>query len=261
MSLILKTNHIQRTELGDPSFSSNISIYEEKMITSQTASLIRSKILDSTTQPISAYDPLGLESLVTHGTSHIVAADLSGLVISLTSTINLYFGSKLIVPSTGLIMNNEMDDFSTPGQSNNFGYIPSPSNYIRPGKRPQSSMAPTIVDFLSNSTFYYALGGVGGSYIITAVIEGLHYVLDRELGLYEALKEPRFHDQLVPNICAFEYEFDNGTVEFMRERGHNVTWESRESEACELEAVRRLPNGTFEAAGEPALVDAAGYAV
>src|SRR5579871_4806897 len=81
------------------------------------------------------------------GTSHIVAADENGMTISLTSTVNLLFGSRLMVPETGLIMNNEMNDFSIPGASNAFGYVPSPANYIRPGKRPLSSISPTIVEF------------------------------------------------------------------------------------------------------------------
>ena len=180
------------------------------------------------------------------------------MVVSLTSTINTWFGSLVIVPETGLIMNNEMNDFSVPGFSNNFGFVPSPINYVAPGKRPQSSMSPTIVEFLSNSTFYYSLGGIGGSYIITAIVQCLWNVLDRNMTLVEAMVEPRFHDQLVPNNIEFEYTYNNQTTAFMASLGHNETWAERGSG---VQALRRLANGTFEAAGEPTMFDSVGMAV
>ena len=121
------------------------------------------------------------------------------MAISLTTTINTLFGSQLMVESTGVIMNNEMNDFSIPTSSNFFGFIPSPSNYIRPGKRPLSSMSPTIVEFLSNNTLYFVVGSAGGSRIITATIQNLWHVLDRGLSSAAALAQPRLHDQLRPN--------------------------------------------------------------
>ena len=121
------------------------------------------------------------------------------MAISLTTTVNLLFGSQLMVESTGVIMNNEMNDFSIPNSSNAFGYIPSPSNYIRPGKRPLSSISPTIVEFLSNNTLYFVVGAAGGSRIITATIQNLWHVLDQGLNTAAALSQPRLHDQLQPN--------------------------------------------------------------
>lgn len=228
------------------------------MISEATAAKIRSRISDLTTLLVSAYDPNGIEIYETPGTSHVVTADSFGMTISLTSTINLGFGSRLIVPETGLIMNNEMNDFSIPGSSNSFGFIPSPVNYVAPKKRPQSSMSPTIVEYTANNTLYYALGGAGGSHIVTSIIQCLYNVLDRNMDLPEALEEPRFHDQLVPNVISFEYPFDNETTAFMIQKGHNATWESRSSD---IQALRRLPNGTFEAAAEPGLKDSGGYSI
>jgi gamma-glutamyltranspeptidase / glutathione hydrolase len=236
----------------------NVTQFQEEMLLASTAETIRSKISDEHTLPISAYNPNGIESLETPGTSEVVTADGSGMTISLTSTINLWFGSKIIVPETGLIMNNEMNDFSIPGASNAFGCIPSPANYIEPGKRPLSSMSPIIVDWLSSGKFYYALGGVGGSYIITAVAQSLWNVLDRNMTLQQALDAPRFHDQLIPNVIEFEYSYDNATVAFMAERGHNVTWAGRE---CDVMALRRFPNSTFEAASDPDFTAAGAYVV
>lgn len=192
-----------------------------------------------------------------HGTSHVVTADASGLAITLTTTVNLLFGSHLIDPATGIILNNEMNDFSIPNVSNQFGYIPSPNNYIRPGKRPLSSIAPTIVEW-ANGTLYFITGAAGGSRIITATILSLWNVLDRGMTTGQALQEPRFHDQLVPNEIIFEYAFDNGTTDSMNRRGHNVTWEPALSV---VNAIRVTPEGLWEAEGDPRLADSGGLVV
>lgn len=111
-----------RTELGDPSFVANLTRYQQNMLSEAHAVEVRSKISDFHTLNVSAYDPKGLESLETPGTSHVVVGDKNGMAISLTTTINTLFGSLLMVPETGIIMNNEMNDFSIPGSSNAFGY-------------------------------------------------------------------------------------------------------------------------------------------
>jgi len=106
-----------------------------------------------------------------------------------------------MVPETSIIMNNEMNDFSIPNTINAFGYIASPANYIRPGKRPLSSMTPVIVEL--NNMLYFVVGGAGGSRIITAVIQALWNTLDRNMTSLEAVSAPRLHDQLVPNQVSF----------------------------------------------------------
>ncbi|KAL8999133.1 MAG: hypothetical protein Q9169_001912 [Polycauliona sp. 2 TL-2023] len=249
----------ERANLGDPLFVPGLEEYQNQMLNETTAQRVRSQISDLRTLDVSEYDPAGLESLDTPGTSHIVAADASGMAISLTTTINLLFGSQLMVESTGVIMNDEMNDFSIPNSSNAFGYVPSPSNYIRPGKRPLSSMSPTIVEFLSNSTLYFVVGSAGGSRIITATIQNLWNVLDRGLSAPTALAQPRLHDQLQPNQVSFEYAYNNETVAFMKSLGHNVTWVA--PGASTAQSLRRLPNGTFEAAGEPRQKSSGGFAV
>ncbi|KAI9877470.1 MAG: hypothetical protein M1830_003820 [Pleopsidium flavum] len=248
----------ERANLGDPSFVKGLQTYEDEMLNDTTATLTRNKISDQHTLNVSAYDPTGLESLETPGTSHIVTADFSGMEISLTTTVNLLFGSQLMVPETGVIMNNEMNDFSIPGTPNAFGYVPSPSNYIRPGKRPLSSISPTIVEY-PNGTLYFVVGAAGGSRIITATIQNLWHVLDQNMTSPQALAQPRLHDQLVPNQVSFEYAYDNSTVAFMRERGHNVTWIAPGQSTAQ--ALRRLANGTFEAAGEPRQKNSGGFAI
>ena len=123
----------ERSELGDPDFVEGMYEYQQEMINATTAALIRSKISDFHTLNVSAYDPSGFESLETPGTSAVATSDASGMAISLTTTVNLLFGSNIMVPETGVVMNNEMNDFSIPGSSNAFGYLPSPNNYVRPG--------------------------------------------------------------------------------------------------------------------------------
>lgn len=248
----------QRTLLGDPSFNESILAYQESMLSEATGAEVRSKLLDYTTQNVSAYDPSGFESLETPGTSYVGTADASGLSISLTTTINTLFGSQVMIPETGVIMNNEMNDFSTPGTTNAFGYIPSPANYIIPGKRPLSSISPTIVE-TSDGRLYLVVGSAGGSRIITATIQNIYHVLDQNMTTPEALASPRIHDQLIPNVVSVEYAYDNSTIAYLQSLGHNVTWVAPGSSTAQ--ALRLLPNGTFEAAGEPRQLNSGGYAI
>ncbi|KAK2746839.1 hypothetical protein FQN57_002881 [Myotisia sp. PD_48] len=248
----------QRTELGDPRFIPDLHLFEKHMLNETVADRNRRNISDYYTQNISVYDPLGIESLDTPGTSHISTADNTGLAISLTTTVNLLFGSQVMVPETGIIMNNEMNDFSIPGLSNAFGYIPSPANFIRPGKRPLSSICPSFVTH-PNGTLYFVSGAAGGSRIITSTLLSIVNVLDRGMNSVEALREPRFHDQLVPDQITLEYSFDNSTTDFLISRKHNITWVP--SSASAVQAIRLLSNGTFEAAGEPRQLNSGGYVV
>ncbi|KAK3677525.1 hypothetical protein LTR78_002375 [Recurvomyces mirabilis] len=248
----------QRSELGDPSFVKGMDAYQADMLSETTAAAVRAKINPEHTLNVSAYDPSGFESLVTPGTSAVVTSDKSGMTISITTTVNLLFGSHIMVPETGVILNDEMNDFSIPGSSNAFGYIPSPSNYIRPGKRPLSSITPTIVEH-ANGSVYFAVAAAGGSRIITATLQNLWHVLDQNMTAPQALAKPRFHDQLVPNQISFEWAYDNETVSFMKARGHNVTWIAPGQSTAQ--SLRRLENGTFEAAGEPRQLNSGGFAV
>ncbi|KAI1195444.1 gamma-glutamyltransferase 1 [Nemania serpens] len=248
----------QRSELGDPLFVDSLDAYQQSMLSQETAEAIRSKISDFRTLNVSAYDPNGFESLPTPGTSHIVAADKHGLAISVTTTINLLFGSQLMVPETGVIMNDEMNDFSIPGSSNAFGYLPSPANFIRPGKRPLSSISPVIVE-TAKGKLYFVIGAAGGSRIITSTIQNIHHVLDEGLTVPQALARPRLHDQLSPNQVSFEYAYDNSTVAFLASLGHNVTWVAPGQSTAQ--GLRLLPNGTFEAGGEPRQKNSGGFAV
>jgi len=137
-----------------------------------------------------------------HTTSYVVL-DRDRNVVVVNQTVNLNFGAKVTLPGTGVLLNNQMDDFSAqPGEPNAFGLVGSEANAIEPGKRPLSSMSPTIV--LRGSRPVMALGGAGGPAIITAVLQVVVNVLDFKMDLVEAISVPRFHHQYLPDALIVE---------------------------------------------------------
>jgi len=253
MDEAIRFGYGKRASFGDPDFVHEMASLEATMLDQAFAEDTKAKISDKHTLNISEYDPDGFESLENHGTSHIVTADASGMAISLTTTVNLFFGSRIMVPETGVILNDEMNDFSVPNVSNVFGYYPSPANYVKPRKRSMSSIAPIMAEY-ANGTLFAVMGASGGSRIITTVIQNALNVLDLGMTVQEAVAQPRLHDQLLPNLVTFEWAYDNNTVESMERRGHNVTWGPAGSSAQAI----RITNGLFEAAGEPRQDDSAG---
>ncbi|OJD33792.1 gamma-glutamyltranspeptidase [Diplodia corticola] len=247
--------YAQRTAIGDPSFVIGMDGYQDRMLTDAVTGEIRSKILDQP-QDIQYYDPALIASLETPGTSHFVAADSSGLVLSTTSTINQIFGSRLMVPETGIILNDQMNDFSIPNTTNAFGYRPNVANFILPGKRPLSSTTPIIIEYPDGGGVFGAVGAAGGSRIITATVQNVILMLDHGLEPREALARPRMHDQLQPNKTRFEWAYDNRTVAFMKERGYDVEWMAPNQSW--VQAFKLLKNGTYLAAGEPRQKNSAG---
>ncbi|KAI1374819.1 gamma-glutamyltranspeptidase [Hypoxylon crocopeplum] len=252
--------------LGDPSFVADAPRLEADMLDAEHAAEIRKRIRDDATQPVENYDPRHVYVPEDHGTSHVSTADAAGMAVSSTTTVNLLFGSLLVVPETGVVLNDEMNDFSIPGVRNEFGYAPSPANYVRAGKRPLSSITPVIVErpnpipkskHPATTLLAAVVGAAGGSRIISATTQVLWYMLERGDAVGEAVAAPRFHDQLMPNEVAFEYGFDNATTASMAARGHNVTW-VREGYSA-VQAIRvRDEDGVFEAAGETRQRNSAG---
>ena len=145
---------------------------------------------------------MGFNYLEDHGTSHLNVVDKDRNAVSITTSVNYYFGSTYACPSTGIIFNNVMDDFSTPGRTNTYGLHPAESNYIAPGKRPLSSMSPTMI-FDSSGTsnelgnLMLVVGASGGPKIISAVLQIILNHLYRGLPLFEAVVQARVHNQLL----------------------------------------------------------------
>lgn len=154
-------------------------------------------------------------------TTHIAAADAAGNWVAITATVNTTFGSKVIVPGTGIVMNNEMDDFSIqPGVPNAFGLIGAEANAVAPGKRPLSSMSPTIV--LRDGRPILTLGAAGGPTIINQVLLGIIRRIDLDQDLAQAVAAPRFHQQWRPDTLKIENGFSQMIQRELTRRGHRL---------------------------------------
>ncbi|KAI5850053.1 gamma-glutamyltranspeptidase [Tricharina praecox] len=248
----IKFAYGQRTQLGDPDFVDGLEKFQRQMVSEEVAAGVRTQIRDDAVLPnISYYNPEGMASPTPKGgTSHIATLDAEGMAVSLTSTINTFFGSQVMTPSDGIIMNNQMDDFSTPGSSNFFGFLPTPNNYIRPFKRPLSSVSTVIVE-TPDGQVYFVIGAAGGSRIITATVQNVWRVLEKGLDARAALSSPRLHDQLWPNLTSFEVGYDSAVVADMARRGHNVTFVPARPGIASAQGVMRCADGTLQAVGEP----------
>ncbi len=155
------------------------------------------------------------------GTTQISVVDGKGNAVSLTQTVNTLFGSLITVPGTGIVLNNEMDDFSiAPNLPNSWNALGSAANAIRPGKRPLSSMTPTIA--LENGKVRYVVGSPMGTLIITATLQALLGVIDFKLDPQQAVSAPRFHHQWMPDTLMVEPSHPKDVVEKLREWGHDV---------------------------------------
>jgi gamma-glutamyltranspeptidase/glutathione hydrolase len=155
-------------------------------------------------------------------TTHVAAADAAGNWVGITATVNTTLGSKVIVPGTGVVLNNEMDDFSIyPGQPNAFGLVGAENNSVAPRKRPLSSMSPTIV-LDEGGKPIMTLGAAGGPKIITQVLLTIIRVIDFGESLPNAVAGPRIHHQWRPNVLMHERDVDAKLIESLRQRGHNV---------------------------------------
>jgi gamma-glutamyltranspeptidase/glutathione hydrolase len=152
-------------------------------------------------------------------TTHFSAADAQGNWVACTATVNTSFGSKVVIPGTGVVMNNQMDDFSLqPGVTNSFGLLGAEANAIAPGKRPLSSMSPTIV--LKDGAPIIALGAAGGPKIISQVVLELVGMLDLGMPPQAALNQSRIHHQWFPDRLVVETSLPEALQEQLRRRGH-----------------------------------------
>lgn len=155
-------------------------------------------------------------------TTHFSTADAAGNWVACTATINTAFGSKVIVPGTGVVLNNQMDDFSAqPGVPNSAKLIGAEANAIAPGKRPLSSMSPTIV--LKNGQPILAVGGAGGPTIISQTLLNLIAILDFGQDVATALGNPRFHHQWSPDEVKIERAVSSAVRTELRRRGHRLS--------------------------------------
>lgn len=154
-------------------------------------------------------------------TTHYNVVDAQGNAVAVTYTLNNGYGNGITVPGTGFLLNDEMDDFvSKPGAPNMFGLVGGQVNAIQPGKRPLSSMSPTIIT--KDGKFFMAVGAPGGSRITTGVMQVILDVLDFHMNVKDAVNLPRFHEQWKPDILYLENGFPQSTVEALEKMGYRT---------------------------------------
>jgi len=178
--------------------------------------------MKATKVPSHGTPPRAAEDLFNKHTTHFTAADESGLWVACTATVNTSFGSKVLIPGTGVVMNNQMDDFSAqPGVPNAFGLLGAEANAVAPGKRPLSSMSPTIV--VKDGKPVMSVGAAGGPTIITQSLLAIVRRIDLGLPLEECLARPRFHQQWSPDEVRIEKRFSGSVLDELRQKGHKLS--------------------------------------
>lgn len=232
--------------LGDPDF---VSIPLAKLISKGYAAELRQRFDPARTLPRTAYGMAGFSAATVPpdaGTTHFSIMDRFGNVVAATETINTYFGSQVVVPGTGIVLNNEMDDFSKqPGVPNAFGLIGGEANAIAPGKKPLSSMTPTIV--LKGGKPFMAVGASGGPRIITGTLQAVMNVIDFDMSAEAAVSMPRIHHQWMPEKLFIERDMPQDVRQAMAAKGHSLSLGGAENV---VQAVV-LRNGVFEGASDP----------
>ena len=184
-------------------------------------------------------------------TTHIAAADKAGNWVAITTTLNTSFGSKVMIPGTGVMMNNQMDDFSMqPGVANAFGLVGVEANSIQPGKRPLSSMSPTLL--LKEGKPILTLGAAGGPTIITQVVQGLVNSIDLDMLLPDALAAVRVHHQWKPDLLLTEKAMPESISKELIKRGHQIKVRNYMGAT---QAISVNDHGDFVAVSEPRIIE------
>ena len=216
---VMKFAYADRSKhLGDPDF---FDVPVSEITNKQYAATIKNQIKLGESIPSSKILPGSFKDNESIETTHFSVADRNGNVVSSTYTLNSTFGSGVIIEGTGILMNNEMDDFSAaPGIPNQFGLLGSKANEIQPKKRPLSSMTPTIV--MKNDQLFFTTGSPGGSRIISAVLQSILNIIDFDMDLKEANKAKRIHHQWQPDILQIEFSLNDDIKNELTKLNYNV---------------------------------------
>ena len=243
MAEVMKHAFADRAEyLGDADFA---DVPVERLLSHEHADMLASRI-DEDTHPLDFYGRFA--PVEDHGTSHFSVIDAEGNAVACTGTINTLYGSYVVVPEFGIVLNNEMDDFAArPGEPNAFRLVQSEANAIEPGKRPLSSMSPTII--VRDGKAVYAAGASGGPRIITATLQVLLNMTRFDMTVSQAVIAPRFHHQWIPESLEVEPKLLIDDIRVpLEERGHELV----EHDALGVsQAVIMLPDGRLQGMSDP----------
>ena len=202
--------------LGDADF---VEVPVEKLISKAYATELQRRIRPWTVGTVESYGTTAPPE-DDHGTSHISIIDRAGNMLACTSTVNTSFGSMVAVTELGIVMNNQMDDFSAqPGVPNSYGLVGNEQNAIAPGKRPLSSMSPTLL--LRDGKPFMAVGASGGPTIITGTLQAILRVVDFNMSAQDAVSLPRLHAQWLPELVFMEAASET-TKTILEKRGHRL---------------------------------------
>ena len=249
MAEAMKLAYADRSEhLGDPNFW---DVPVEGITSLDYAKELATKInrsIATSSEDIKAGQPNDYES---DQTTHFTIMDSEGNTVVNTYTLNFSFGSGIVAKGTGILLNNEMSDFSAkPGVANAFGLLGGEANAVEPGKRPLSSMTPTIV--FKDGAPYFATGSPGGSRIITTVLQVILNIIDHDMNVAEASHAPRIHHQWYPEVLYIEKGIGFDTQTLLRARNHKVEFRS----AMGSTQTIMLKDGLLFGASDPRRPDA-----
>jgi gamma-glutamyltranspeptidase/glutathione hydrolase len=224
--------------LGDPDF---VKVPEKGLISHAYADQLAARIDPDHATPsseIKAGQPQAYES---DQTTHFSIADKAGNLTAVTYTLNLNFGNGVVAGGTGITLNNEMDDFSIkPGVANAFGLTGGEANAVQPGKRPLSSMSPTMV--LKDGKPFLVTGSPGGSRIITTVLQIILNVIDHQMNVAEATLAPRVHHQWMPDTLRIEKGLSPDTLRLLKQQGYAL---SLQAPMGRTQTIQLTPNGLY----------------
>ncbi|WP_312831171.1 gamma-glutamyltransferase [Pantoea eucrina] len=214
-----KYAYADRSEyLGDPDF---VKVPQQALTSKAYARTLAQQIDVSKARPSSEIKPGKLAPYESNQTTHFSVVDKAGNAVAVTYTLNTYFGSGIVAGNSGILMNNEMDDFSAkPGTPNVYGLVGGEANAIQPAKRPLSSMSPTIV--AKEGKTWLVTGSPGGSRIITTVLQMVVNSIDFGMNVAEATNAPRFHHQWLPDQLRVEKGFSPDTLRLLEAKGQHV---------------------------------------